>query len=871
MCPTRDELEFREESLGQESVAPSSPDQATTPLRPDRKASTAAATPEPSITVTAQLLYPTTSPKPALVSEPPGPYSPEPSGEPSAPGDGTRFQAPQAGTGDDTSAIEELSPDDVEQVTSSNMVLGTTLGGKYRIVSELGAGGMGRVYRARDLSLQRDVAIKVMRESFLESASEDVKKLFEQRFEVEARLPAAISHPNIVAIHDRGVHQELSYLVMEFLPGSRSLADLVKEAMAAKKFIETELVRDIFLQIASALRAVHSRPGTFHRDIKLDNILLCDLPGGGQVVKLIDFGIAHEDSSDRTQTGLLLGTPRYLAPEFFEYDEECRPLVMDHRADLYALGVVLYQVLVLRRPYANISDVREAMASFKSTTNYPAPPTEFRPSISVGWDFVTMKLLARNREYRYHSAADLMVDLKHLEALPPYEGPGARQRPAADSILKPVQPAPQEPGQDPRDPAPPELPAHEDPDAASLSAFGVGPQASPAGTTSQPSNPSGSETGAAASASQPSTSNLQSLSGALPSPARPGAPGPVLPTQATSSTDAWAPAPDDGSKKGMRLALVAGAAFIAVLIGVGAIVKGLETLSARNEVASTEWDPPEADQARRDRAEWMKAMQDEAPPVRPEPVVKAPPAPAPQEPVAEPAPGPRKTTSRPATTRKASTPSPETAAAQPAAPPVDDYAAIYGTANKDLSGGTVTMRVNQDSTEPSAAGSVAGKVISATLLSDVADRPAGAAVIARVTKAMTLGSKRIPAGAEAHGTVTSSSGLRIFVEFNLFRLSDGSTITFKGTATDPRGRQGIPGKKLLNAGTATGVAANVGGNLVDQAGSVLAENVDSKLARAGVTSSFSETGRRSGALSTEEDAVVASKGTAFSIYVQSVD
>jgi hypothetical protein len=158
-------------------------------------------------------------------------------------------------------------------------------------------------------------------------------------------------------------------------------------------------------------------------------------------------------------------------------------------------------------------------------------------------------------------------------------------------------------------------------------------------------------------------------------------------------------------------------------------------------------------------------------------------------------------------------------------------------------------------------------MVNAMLTGDIADRPSGAEVTAVVTKAFVLENTKIPSGAEVHGVVDGSSALFIFLNFKFFRLKDGRVVNFEGKAHDPSGRQGVLGQKLINGATATGVAANVGGNLVDKAGQMVADGVDNQLAKTGLKSSFSETGKRSDKLNGEEDVVVAKKGTAFVIYV----
>ena len=189
--------------------------------------------------------------------------------------------------------------------------------GSYEVREELGVGGMGRVYLAYDSALQRRVAIKMMREHALLS---DPGANMQRRFSEEALLPAQINHPNIIAIHDIGHHENCPYFVMEYIEGATTLQDVLNKAKEReeKEFLPLALVKTYFLQAAAGLRALHSKPGVWHRDIKLSNLLVFELPGGGPGLKLIDFGVSHNPDAQLTQDGQILGTPSYLAPEVVE-------------------------------------------------------------------------------------------------------------------------------------------------------------------------------------------------------------------------------------------------------------------------------------------------------------------------------------------------------------------------------------------------------------------------------------------------------------------------------------------------------------------------------------------------------------------------
>jgi len=209
--------------------------------------------------------------------------------------------------------------------------------GPYEILAPIGAGGMGEVYRARDPRLRRDVAIKILQETIASGSAWD-------RFKREARAASALSHPNICAVYDVGEASGRPFLVMELLEG-KTLRDFT-----GKQPVEPNTAVALGLQIADALEAAHAK-GIAHRDIKPGNIMVT---GRGHV-KVLDFGLAKYvavGEVDETRTlesltaaGTLMGTPHYLSPEVLQG----RPA--DARSDLWALGVVLYEMLSGRRPF----------------------------------------------------------------------------------------------------------------------------------------------------------------------------------------------------------------------------------------------------------------------------------------------------------------------------------------------------------------------------------------------------------------------------------------------------------------------------------------------------------------------------------------
>ncbi len=216
---------------------------------------------------------------------------------------------------------------------------GTPLGDRYRVGAKIGVGGIGIVHAAVDEVTGRAVAIKILR-----GAAAGAEGAF-QRFEREARATLVVHHPNVVQVSDVGTSADgLPYYVMEQLRG-RSLGSAVR---AGGRLPASRVVR-IALQVASALVAAHAA-GVIHRDIKPDNVFLCDTDLADDVVKLLDFGVAKVvDKTDLTMEGSIVGTLAYMAPE------QARGDAVDGRADLYALGACMYLALTGEKPFAEKS------------------------------------------------------------------------------------------------------------------------------------------------------------------------------------------------------------------------------------------------------------------------------------------------------------------------------------------------------------------------------------------------------------------------------------------------------------------------------------------------------------------------------------
>ena len=277
---------------------------------------------------------------------------------------------------------------------------------RYRIESPLGSGGMADVYLAHDDVLDRDVALKVMNGRY---AHDDE---FVERFRREAQSAAALSHPNIVSIYDRGESNEAGgtyYIAMEYLSGGT-----LKDRILKRGPLPARTAAAVAAQIAEALQVAH-RNGVIHRDIKPHNILITD---SGDI-KVTDFGIARAaSSSTMTKTGSILGTAHYISPE------QAMGEPVGPASDLYSLGVVLYEMLTGELPYDADTPIGIAM---KHVNGHLKPPIEVDPSIPEGINAITCRLLAKDPEDRYGSAAELIKDLDRAsDGLAPVSGATTR-------------------------------------------------------------------------------------------------------------------------------------------------------------------------------------------------------------------------------------------------------------------------------------------------------------------------------------------------------------------------------------------------------------------------------------------------------------
>lgn len=264
----------------------------------------------------------------------------------------------------------------------------TIIDGRYRVISRLGSGGMADVYLAQDQLLGRDVAVKVLHHHF----SEDQE--FVERFRREASSAAALSHPNIVAIFDRGEWDGTYYIAMEYVAG-RTLKAIVRETGA----LDAATAIDIVVQILRAARFAHRR-GVIHRDLKPHNVIL-DEEGRARVT---DFGIARAGASDMTLTGSIMGTAQYLSPE------QAQGHAVSATSDLYSIGVILYELLTGVVPFEGETAVAIA---FKQVSAEPVPPSTLNPAVPQTLDAVVLRALAKDPARRYADADELIAALEH--------------------------------------------------------------------------------------------------------------------------------------------------------------------------------------------------------------------------------------------------------------------------------------------------------------------------------------------------------------------------------------------------------------------------------------------------------------------------
>jgi serine/threonine protein kinase len=275
--------------------------------------------------------------------------------------------------------------------------------GPYQILSKLGKGGMGEVYLAEDNRLRRKVALKLL------PAEITNRKEHLRRFKVEAQAASATNHPNIITIYEIGQAGEIHFLATEFVEGQT-----LRKLLTTR---ELEIVEslDIAIQVAGALAAAHSA-GVRHRDIKPENIMI--RPDG--LVKVLDFGLAKLDEPRasmadsnattfvevNTTPGMVMGTAHYMSPE------QTRGQSLDHRTDIFSLGIVLYEMATGDTPFTGDA-VIEVMAAVAH--HEPVALTKLAPKAPAGLEQIVNRALRKDREQRYQNAADFQANLKELK------------------------------------------------------------------------------------------------------------------------------------------------------------------------------------------------------------------------------------------------------------------------------------------------------------------------------------------------------------------------------------------------------------------------------------------------------------------------
>jgi serine/threonine-protein kinase len=262
--------------------------------------------------------------------------------------------------------------------------------GRYEILSELGQGAMGVVYKATDPLIDRVVAIKTINLGLAQEEKEE----YEARFYQEAKAAGRLSHPNIVTIYDVGKSGDVAYIAMEFLQG-REIRDVLDDG----EKLPVAQVLDIVSQVALGLAYAHEH-GIVHRDVKPSNIMM--IRDGH--VKITDFGIARmESAAVRTQTGMVLGSPKYMSPE------QVMGKLIDQRSDIFSLGVMLYEMLTGKAPFVG-ENVNAIM--YQTLNGVPPPPSTVNPDVPDMLNFIVAKALAKSLDDRYQSAKDMANDLR---------------------------------------------------------------------------------------------------------------------------------------------------------------------------------------------------------------------------------------------------------------------------------------------------------------------------------------------------------------------------------------------------------------------------------------------------------------------------
>jgi serine/threonine protein kinase len=264
---------------------------------------------------------------------------------------------------------------------------GALIGKRYEIVSKLGQGGMGAVYKAKDRVLDEIVALKLLKEELISDDN------MVDRFKYEIKLARKISHPNVIRIHDFGEIDNHYFISMEFCEGSE-----LKDIMAEAKILDIEKTVKFFKQMLSAMSVAHSE-GIIHRDLKPSNILITER----DILKIVDFGLAKvQNLKGLTITGQAFGTPLYVSPE------QAQGLKVDIRSDIYSLGVIFYEMLTGIPPF-NAENISAIL--IKHLKEKPVPVRKHNPSVPEKFESMCLKSLEKKRENRYQSVDEMLAEL----------------------------------------------------------------------------------------------------------------------------------------------------------------------------------------------------------------------------------------------------------------------------------------------------------------------------------------------------------------------------------------------------------------------------------------------------------------------------
>ncbi|MCX7892831.1 MAG: protein kinase [Burkholderiales bacterium] len=286
--------------------------------------------------------------------------------------------------------------------------------GRYHVLEELGRGAHGAVFRALDPMIERHVAVKTIGLAL----EPEEREAFRSRFLKEAKAAGRLNHPNIVTIFDAGEEHGFAYIVMEYLAGVS-----VREMLPPGKPLPPQLWVNIAAQVADGLACAHAA-GVVHRDVKPGNIMV----GGDGRVRITDFGIARVGGTTSTQTGVILGSPRYMSPE------QIQGLPLDARTDLFSLGAVMYEMATGRVPFGAGSDDLAALMR-AIVREDPEPPSRRNPAVSPELERAILRALAKRPDDRFRTAAELAQALR--DAVRPIErGAAVAQTLALDATVK---------------------------------------------------------------------------------------------------------------------------------------------------------------------------------------------------------------------------------------------------------------------------------------------------------------------------------------------------------------------------------------------------------------------------------------------------